>query len=133
MREVSTKNKVMQFCYLPQVYIGPKLIFCCKNLAGQLKIMKTCIGIYPNTSQADEIWENLGYPKCDQEQCGFCECCCQHGVEMCVFNGDEDCGDEDEYQAGFKFPVVKFLNPGSSEKTCVDDDGKTRKVGIITS
>jgi len=50
-----------------------------------------------------------------------------------VFNGDEDCGDEDEYQAGFKFPVVKFLNPGSSEKTCVDDDGKTRKAGVLWS
>ena len=93
-------------------------------------------------------------------------------MERCEFDEDEDCGaegeeaklsEEDDYQAGFKYPDVKFVNPAgvgtrpgnwpeakqkklklkyfkrrsksktSSENICVDDDGKTRKVGIISS
>ena len=84
-----------------------------------------------------------------------------------MFKGDEDCGaegdfqagfnSEGDYQAGFKFPVVKFVTDGilsepmqkklklkyfkrrlekkktSSGKTCVDDNGKTRRVGFLKS
>ena len=96
-----------------------------------------------------------------EELCGNCECCCQDGVERCEFDEYEDeyChkeGEEGDYQAAFNYPDVKLVNSTnlpepkhkklksknfkqrsksntSSEKTCVDDNGKARKVGVITS
>ena len=118
--------------------------------------MKTSVWII-DTLQADEIWENPDLPMCDQGLCGNCECCCQDGVERCEFDEDPYCGaegEEGDYQGGFNYTDVKFVNSEnlpepkhkklrseyfkrrsksntSSAKTCLDDNGKTRKVGVI--
>ena len=91
-----------------------------------------------HTAQADETWENED--KCETWGLlrGVCECCCKHGLEKCVTEeancsgGEEaeaeaeteaeaeESTDESDFQAGFKFPVVKFVDPGSLDPGSLD-------------